>query len=29
MEGLVKRGLLYARTTAMEWLVPGGEDAPV
>jgi hypothetical protein len=29
MEGLVKRELLYARTTEMEWLMPGGEDAPV
>jgi hypothetical protein len=28
MEGLVKRGLLHARTTMMEWLMPRGEDAP-
>jgi hypothetical protein len=28
MGGLVKGGLLRARTTVMEWLVPGGEDAP-
>ena len=27
MEGLVKRGLLYGRTDAAEWLVPGREDA--
>ena len=26
MEGLVKKGLLYARTTMNEWIVPGGED---
>ena len=26
MEGLVKKGLLYARTTTNEWIVPGGED---
>ena len=29
MEGLVKRGLLRMRTDAVEWLVPGREDAPV
>ena len=28
MEGLVKKGLLRARTPAAEWLVPGGKDAP-
>jgi hypothetical protein len=28
MEDLVKRGLLRVRTMAMEWLIPGGEDAP-
>jgi hypothetical protein len=27
MESLVKRGLLRARTAAMEWLVPESEDA--
>ena len=26
MEGLVHRGLLYARTVAEEWLLPGEED---
>ena len=28
MEGLVRRGLLYARTSAQEWLLPGEEDLP-
>ena len=28
MEGLVKCGLLCGRTDAVEWLVPGREDAP-
>ena len=28
MEGLVKKGLLCARTAAMEWIIPGGEDEP-
>ena len=28
MEGLVKKGLLCARTTANEWIIPGGEDVP-
>jgi len=28
IEGLVKKGLLHARTMAMEWIVPGGEDEP-
>ena len=28
MEGLVKKGLLYARTMMNEWIVPGGEDVP-
>ena len=28
MEVLVKRGLLHRWTDAMEWLVPGHEDAP-
>jgi hypothetical protein len=28
MEGLVKKGLLRARTEVMEWLVPGNKDAP-
>ena len=28
MEGLVKKGLLHARTAAMEWIVLGGEDVP-
>jgi hypothetical protein len=27
MEGLVKKGLLHARTTVMEWLVLDNEDA--
>jgi len=27
MEGLIKHGLLYGRTNAAEWLVPGCEDA--
>jgi hypothetical protein len=27
MEGLIRRGLLHTRTTVMEWLMPGGEDA--
>jgi len=26
MEGLVRRGLLRARTSAEEWLLPGEED---
>ena len=28
MEGLVKLGLLHGRTDAVDWLVPGHEDAP-
>jgi hypothetical protein len=28
MEGLIKRGLLHARTTTMEWLVPHREEVP-
>ena len=28
MEGLVRRGLLYARTAAEEWRLPGKEDVP-
>ena len=28
MEGLVKKGLLRTRTTAMEWIIPGGKDEP-
>jgi len=28
MEDLVKKGLLRARTAAIEWIVPGGEDVP-
>ena len=28
MEGLVRRGLLPARTEAHKWLVPGDEEAP-
>ena len=28
MEGLVHRGLLRARTSAEEWLLPGNEDSP-
>jgi len=26
MQGLVKKGLFHARTMAMEWIIPGGED---
>ena len=28
MEGLVRRGLLPMRTEALEWLIPGDEEAP-
>ena len=28
MEGLVNKGLLHARTAAMEWIILGGEDVP-
>jgi len=28
MEGLIRRGLLYVRTLAKEWLLPGKEDIP-
>ena len=28
MEGLVRRGLLHARTSAEEWLLLGEEDLP-
>ena len=28
MEGLVHRGVLYAWTSAEEWLLPGEEDLP-
>ena len=28
MEGLIHRGLLRARTSAEEWLLPGKEDLP-
>jgi len=28
MEGLVKKGLLYARTVVMEWIVSGGKNEP-
>ena len=28
MEGLVHHGLLYAWTSAEEWLLPGEEDLP-
>ena len=28
MDSLVKRGLLYGRTNAAEWLVPGREEVP-
>ena len=28
LEGLVRRGLLYAWTAAEEWRLPGNEDAP-
>jgi hypothetical protein len=26
MEGLIRHGLLYARTIAMEWILPGDEE---
>jgi hypothetical protein len=26
VEGLVQHGLLYARTTTMEWILPGDEE---
>ena len=29
MEGLVRRGLLRARTVVEEWLLPGEEDMPL
>ena len=29
MEGLVHHGLLYARTTTDEWLLPSEEDVPL
>ena len=29
MEGLIKHGLLCGRTDAVEWLMPGREDAPM
>jgi hypothetical protein len=29
MEGLIKKGLLHARVTGDEWIVPGDEDGPV
>ena len=29
MEGLVKKGLLYARTMVNEWIIPGGKDVPL
>ena len=28
MEGLIRRGILHARTSAEEWLLPGEEDLP-
>ena len=28
MEGLVRRGLLRARTSAKEWLLPGEDELP-
>ena len=28
MEGLVRHGLLYARTVIEEWLLPSEEDVP-
>ena len=28
MEGLVQKGLLRARTAAMEWIIPCGKDEP-
>jgi hypothetical protein len=29
MEGLVKKGLLRARTTVNEWIIPENEDKPM
>ena len=29
MEGLIRRGLLHARTSAEEWLLPSEEDLPL
>jgi hypothetical protein len=29
MEGLVKKGLLRARTTVNEWIIPANEDKPM
>jgi hypothetical protein len=29
MKGLIKKGLLRARTVANEWLVPDNEDEPM
>jgi hypothetical protein len=29
MEGLVKRGLIPARTEVLEWVIPGDEEVPV
>jgi hypothetical protein len=29
MEGLIKKGLLHARVTGNEWLVPGNDDEPM
>jgi hypothetical protein len=29
MEGLIKKGLLCARTAANEWIVPDNEDEPM
>jgi hypothetical protein len=28
MESLIQCGLLLARTEALEWIIPGNEDAP-
>jgi hypothetical protein len=29
MEGLIKKGLLHARTAVNEWIVPNNEDEPM
>jgi hypothetical protein len=29
MEGLIKKGLLHARTVANKWVIPNNEDEPM
>jgi hypothetical protein len=29
MEGLIKKGLLHARTATNEWVIPNNEDEPM